>query len=158
MVALRFGKKWWPTAEEEKLLAENVESYRYRNVVEEAISRKYAWGEAPNWKERLLASEVHGEFRFSPVQLGALTPKMHKEIKHALERLWEESGVAKSFQGVLKVEDAGGVWVKVYNDGGKNGGWLLPPARRTSFSLETFAPDTFAEMEKAAGVEDGEAA
>ena len=38
------GEKWWPSADEERLLAENAERYRYRSGLEEAIESAFRNG------------------------------------------------------------------------------------------------------------------
>ena len=42
------GEQWWPTVEEERLLAENAERYRYKSALEENIEDYFQWGQAPD--------------------------------------------------------------------------------------------------------------
>jgi len=125
------GEQWWPTEEEAKRLAENAEWYRVRSAVEDRIERHWAWGRAPDWAAgRKTASEIYEMVAHrSSTSPGAASGASIKTVGNVLQLLWKRSGMCKEMGGVLKVfSPETNDWASVNSAGGKNRGWLLPPA------------------------------
>jgi len=117
------GEQWWPTDEEETVLAENAEAFRQRSGVEEALFNKYDWVcRQPADGERRLASQIATETREGRTDVMGM-----REVGYALSNLWRRHGAVMR-EGHLKIETKHG-WVKVNSSSGKNLGWLLPPRR-----------------------------
>ncbi|TIX66267.1 MAG: hypothetical protein E5V25_16090, partial [Mesorhizobium sp.] len=133
------GEKWWPSAEEDVLLAANAEEYRGKTALEEAIEDAFDWG-APPRSVRVKASTVHDMVAVRGRYVGDPTMKTLKTVGTTLRRLWLATGLVRKMRGTLMVKHDD-EWVRVLASNGKNRGWLLPPlvAREPGWKGDTEA-------------------
>jgi putative DNA primase/helicase len=117
------GERWWPTKDEEPVLAANAERYRAVLPIEEKLDQRYDWGK-PASGTRRTAIQVCSDLD-DPVP----GPSTVKAIQAALRRLWLASGLAEFRDGDLWTTDQNGSARRVNSSGGKKPGWLLPPRR-----------------------------
>lgn len=128
------GEEWWPTAEEEKLLSENAERYRLRSAVEEKIEGLFDWeaGVDLSSRQRWTATEIC-ERVFSGSQ-GRVDAGTLRAVGNTVRRLLaRQPGVVMRAEGPTML-GSDGSWVRLYEAGGKNRGWLLPPPHQTAIS------------------------
>jgi len=144
------GEKWWPDEAEAKLLEVNAESFLAKSPLEELIERRYEWGKPPEGK-RLQASQICDAIGLAShhAPIGALDKRALKTVGNAVARLWRRSGLTEKQGGVDMVLSKEG-WVKVNAKGGKNLGWLMPPARRGG---PLFDSETLEGLKRELGVE-----
>jgi hypothetical protein len=128
------GERWWPTDEEELLLAENAESFRQLSWEEERLEAIFDWESEPIQHMRLTATELwrkiagslYGEKTAKSVELS--------NIAKAMTRLWCEHGAWRE-NGRLMLNTPEGP-VQVLADGGNNRGWLVPMGNRVNRSAD----------------------
>ena len=122
------GEQWWPSRDEEKLLAVNAERYRFKSAVEEAIENEFDWRAEPDWGAgRHTARDIYRMVQTSLIR-GLDAPAM-KTIGTTVRRLWIRSQYARMVNGVLSAIHPNGSPVRLNADGGENRGWYLPPRR-----------------------------
>jgi len=126
------GEKWWPTSEEEILLAANAEKYRFRSIVEEKIETTYDWSQHPeSTTRRFTASEV-----LEKVAPGLVHDALKaKTVGTALRRLWMASPFVERRGATLLLK---GTDIRLLTEGGANRGWLLPPQKQKGLSVINF--------------------
>ena len=130
------GEKWWADTHEEKLLAENAESYRVKSEIEEAVEGRFAWGEPPDFNAgRMTATALLREL--FPGRYFEQEVRNAKNVASALDRLWKSTGVTTFVNGQWRVKNPSGQWIAVNALGGKNAGWLLPPRRSVRSQTES---------------------
>jgi predicted P-loop ATPase len=120
------GAQWWPTDDEQKLLDANAEQFRQQSWAEARIREVFDFTRLRDANERETVTAIWDRLQSSN---GGSKGEMHKrqmsDVGAAMRTLWTENG-ANRVNGELCVQTAKHGTVKIYADGGKNKGWLLP--------------------------------
>jgi hypothetical protein len=124
------GAQWWPTEEEQVVLDVNAERFRQYSWAETRIRDLFDFARLHDKNKRLKSTELwaemisDGRYGSGPQTHRELNPKQISELRGAMDKLWKENGAYKR-NGDLVLDTNKGT-VKIYADGGKNKGWLLP--------------------------------
>jgi predicted P-loop ATPase len=121
------GAQWWPTESEQKLLDTNAENFRQQSWAELRIRELFDFTQPPGTNKRANVTEIwvilKGGYTSGTQQ--EVQPKQLNDVGTAMKTLWLEHGAFKH-KGAISVKTKKQGVVKIYADGGKNKGWLLP--------------------------------
>ncbi|SHK90611.1 Virulence-associated protein E [Roseovarius marisflavi] len=122
------GEQWWPTTEEEQLLADHTDQYRSRSWIEENLGSKFDW-DAPisNDLKRKPATEIFSELQgIGHSHAARPSQRDLKDVGQCMKRRWASHPQVIKRGGNLYLNVAG-VEHKIHHEGGKTNGWLVPP-------------------------------
>jgi hypothetical protein len=112
------GEQWWPTTDEQACLDAYVDGFVEVSNVAEALSANFDWDKEP---EKIGRHAVTDILRMLGIRD---TVQNSRDAREAIPSLWESSGLAERKNGKLCF--AGHL---VYQRGGRNRGYLMPPPR-----------------------------
>jgi hypothetical protein len=124
------GAQWWPTVDEQIKLDINAERFRQYSWAETRVRDLFDFTRLHDKNKRLKSTELwaeiasDGRYDTSARTYRELNPKLISELRGAMDKLWKENGAYKRNGDFVLDTDNG--TVKIYSDGGKNKGWLVP--------------------------------
>jgi len=128
------GERWWPSDQEAELLLVNAEGFRQRSWEEEKLEEMFDWEAGPDGHKRMTASKLWSGILDVGYGGKAAKPIELDNIAKAMSRLWSDQGALRE-NGKLMINTPEGP-LQVNADGGKNRGWLVPPAPTQGTSCE----------------------
>ena len=131
------GAQWWPTDAEQLLLDANAERFRQQSWAETRIRELFDFTHLRDDNKRAGVTGIwqiikgHEDSDF----ISQTTPHEMSDTSNAMKKIWLEHG-AYLRKGKLVVRSAKRS-VKIFAEGGKNHGWLLPMTFKEVKEAET---------------------
>jgi predicted P-loop ATPase len=121
------GSQWWPTAAEQVVLDINAERFRQFSWAETRIREVFDFTRYTENNKRITATNLWAELCSEDgynKSIRELKPQQLNELRSAMKKLWGEHGAEKR-DGEQVIMTKHGT-VKLYSEGGKNKGWIVP--------------------------------
>lgn len=121
------GEQWWPTEQEEIILADAVREFEKPSVEYENLVSAFDWFSQCQSLHRTTASDIWKQYVHTGRERNPSSNESTR-VRAAMKKLWLENSASYE-NGELTVI-VNGIPQKCYTSGGNNRGWLLPPARK----------------------------